>query len=194
MIAKIARSEIFTLADESASQCLINNVKNGEIALSAYENERFVLKSKKLSDPIKKIKFNNFVTTSEKESKTTPSKKLQDTRDISLFQKTFMLADQRGFDTKILASHEILDYCKYLFDAEGFYRKSPKSELALEIESNYKCSANTRTEVFNLQNSKIFIVDGMALVHRVQLKNFNTFGDFAEAFFKGIHDLFCIQM
>ena len=45
MIAKIARSEIFTLADESASQCLINNVKNGEIALSAYENERFVLKS-----------------------------------------------------------------------------------------------------------------------------------------------------
>lgn len=47
-----------------------------------------------------------------------------------------MLADQRGFDTQILASYEILNYCKYLFDEEGFYRKSPKSDLALEIENN----------------------------------------------------------
>ena len=52
-----------------------------------YENERFVLKSKKLSDPIKAIKFDNFLTTFEKESKTTPNKKLQNATDISLFKK-----------------------------------------------------------------------------------------------------------
>ena len=88
-----------------------------------------------------------------------------------------MLANQRGFDTETLESFEILNYCKYLFNAEGFYRKSPKSELALEIENNYKCSVNSRREVFSYKNSKIFIVDGMTLVHRIQFKNFNTFGD-----------------
>ena len=101
-----------------------------------------------------------------------------------------MLANKRGFNTKILASFEILNLCNYLFDAEGFYRKSPKSVLALEIESNYKCGSNTRREVFSLENSKIFIVDGMALVRRIQLKNFNTFDDFAATFFKRIQDLF----
>ena len=63
------------------------------IALSTYENERFELKSKKLSDPIKKIKFDNFLTSSKKESKNTPNKKLQNVTDITLSQKTFMLAN-----------------------------------------------------------------------------------------------------
>jgi hypothetical protein len=54
-----------------------------------------------------------------------------------------MLAHERELDTKILASYEILNYCKYLFDTDGFYRKSPKSEFALEIENNYKCGTNT---------------------------------------------------
>jgi hypothetical protein len=71
-----------------------------------------------------------------------------------------------------------LNYWKYLFDAEGFYRKSSKSELALEIENNSKCGTKTRREVFNLQTSKIFHVDGMTLVHRIQIKNFNTIGEF----------------
>lgn len=79
-----------------------------------------------------------------------------------------MLANQRGFDTKILASYEILDYCKYLFDAEGFYRKSPKSELVI---NNFNSGTNTREDVLNLQTLKIYIVDGMALFHRMQLKN-----------------------
>ena len=73
------------------------------------------------------------------------NERLQNVIDISLFQKTFILANQRGSDTKTLA----------YFDAQGFYRKSPKSELSLEIKNNYKCGANTRREVFNLQNSEI---------------------------------------
>ena len=104
------------------------------------------------------------------------------------------MANQRGFDTKIVASFEILNYCNYLFDAQGFYRKSPKSELALEIKNNYKSGANTQREVFNLQNSEIFIVDGMALVRRIQFINFHTFGDFSSAFLKRIEDLFFSQM
>jgi hypothetical protein len=45
------------LADESSSQCLLNIVGSGEIALSTYENERSALKSKKLFDPIKKLNW-----------------------------------------------------------------------------------------------------------------------------------------
>lgn len=177
------------LADESSSECLLNIVENGEALLSTYENERLVLRSKQLSDPIKKIKFTNFATTLAKESKSSSNKKLHDAADINLFQKTFMLANQREFYIKTLASYEILNYCKYLFDAEGFYRKSPKSELALEIEKNHTCGTNRRQDILNLQSTKIYIVDGMALVHRIQLKNFTTFGEFCEAFFNRIHNL-----
>lgn len=190
--ANCALRNIYTgeLAEESSVQCLLNIQENGEALLRTYEDERFVLKSKKLSDPIKKNKFSNFVTHSQKQNKSTSNKKLQDATDVSLIQKTFLLANQRGFDAKILASFEILNYCKYLFDAEGFYRKSPKSQLALEIENNHKCGTNTRQDILNLPFSKIYIVDGMALVHRIQLKNFSTFGDFAQAFFNRIQNLF----
>lgn len=103
-----------------------------------------------------------------------------------------MLASQRGFDTKILASYEILDYCKYLFHNDGFYRKSPKSQLAVEIQNNYNCGTNSQQDIINLNTFKIYIVDGMALVHKIQLNKFKTFGDFAEAFFKKIMQFFTL--
>ena len=78
-----------------------------------------------------------------------PNKKLQNATDISLFQKHSFWP----INEDLIASFEILNYYKCLFDAQGFYRKSPKSELTLEIENNYKCGANTRREVFDLQNS-----------------------------------------
>ncbi|KAG5898377.1 hypothetical protein JTB14_015808 [Gonioctena quinquepunctata] len=99
---------------------------------------------------------------------------------------SLMVASQRKFDTKILASYEVFYYCKYLFDNDGFYRKSPKSQLVVEIQKNYICGTSTQQDIINLNTFKIYIVDGMALVHKIQLNNFNTFGDFAEAFFKKI--------
>ena len=61
-------------------------------------------------------------------------------QDIRLFQKHSFWP----INEDLIASFEILNYYKYLFDAQGFYRKSPKSELTIEIENNYKCGANTR--------------------------------------------------
>ena len=49
-----------------------------------------------------------------------PNKKLQNATDISLFQKTFILANRREFDTKTLASFEILNYYKYLLTHKDF--------------------------------------------------------------------------
>lgn len=146
------------LADNSSSQCLLNIVKNGESLLTTYENERFVLKIKILSDPITRNRFYNFENSSTKGNKSTSNKKLQDVTDTTLFQKTFMLANQRGFDTRILASYEILDYCKYLFDVEGFYRKSLKSQLVLKIENNHKCVLSFRQELYMLQKSILLMV------------------------------------
>ena len=47
------------LAVESP-QCLLNISESGEIALSTYENELFVLKSKKLFDPFKTLNLTTF--------------------------------------------------------------------------------------------------------------------------------------
>lgn len=189
---EVVLRNIFTgeLAHETSTDHLLNVVKNGETLLTQYDNERFVEKTKKLSDPIKRNTFYNFENTPGKENKNTSNKKLTDVTDVTLVQKTFMLANQREFDIKLLASHELLDYCKYLFNAEGFYRKSLKSELALEIKSRHNCATNTRQDVVGLNDPKIYIVDGMALVHQIQLNNFKTFGEFGAAFFQRITNLF----
>ena len=62
-----------------------------------------------------------------------PNKKLQNATDISTFQKHSF----GPINEDLITSFEMLNYYKYLFDAQGFYRKSPKSELALGIENNY---------------------------------------------------------
>lgn len=66
---------------------------------------------------------------------------------MTLFPKTFMKNNQRGFDTNILASYEILDYCNL---TEGLFRKHLKPELALAIENNHKCTSNSRQDITTL--------------------------------------------
>lgn len=97
------------LAEESTSRCLLHVKENGETLLTTYENERFFQKTKKLSDPIQKTKFYNFKDTPSKSIKNTSNKKLQDVTDITIFQKSFMTASQRGLNTRILASYEVLN-------------------------------------------------------------------------------------
>lgn len=45
-----------------------------------------------------------------------------------------MTASQRGLNTKILSSYELLNNYKYLFDSDEFYRKSPKLQHLVEIK------------------------------------------------------------
>ena len=54
------------LAEESTSRCLLNIKENGETLLTTYENDRFFMKTKKLSDPINKTKFHSFEDTPAK--------------------------------------------------------------------------------------------------------------------------------
>ncbi|KAK9880751.1 hypothetical protein WA026_013074, partial [Henosepilachna vigintioctopunctata] len=180
------------LAEESTSRCLLNVKENGEALLTTYEKERFSQETKKLSDRIQKTKFFNFKETPSKSNKNAPNKKLQDVTDITIFQKSFMTASERGLNTRILASYELLNYCKYLFDSDGFYRKSPKSQLLVEVEKNYNCGTSSQKDVINLNAFKVYIIDGMALVYKIQLKKFNTFGDFAEVFFKKIMEFYAL--
>lgn len=63
---------------------------------------------------------------------------MTDAAELSLIQKLFMIAGQRQYDTKKLTSHELIGYPKYLFNKEGFYQKSQKSNLLREIERNHK--------------------------------------------------------
>lgn len=64
-----------------------------------------------------------------------------------------------------------------------------KSALLTKIKNVHKCENNTFQQLMNSENSKVCIIDGMALVHKIQLKKYNTFGDFAAAFFQNIQNL-----
>lgn len=172
------------LADKDTSECLLNIKESGERLIKDFDKARFELKQKSVFDTITRNKFLNFNFQPTKSKVTSSNKQYQDTKDVTDVQQSFMLASQRDFDLKELASHEILDYPKYIFDKHGFYRKSQKSSLALEIEKNSNCTS--QDIVHSNINPKIYLVDGMALVYQIQLNKFSTFGDFAAAFFKKV--------
>ncbi|XP_043480323.1 uncharacterized protein LOC122510010 [Leptopilina heterotoma] len=171
---------------EESTKCLLSLKEDGESLIKQFESERFQFKTKSVFDPLKRVPFHNFTYNSKQKAATTDNKKLTDSKDITNVQQSFMLASQRGFDRKILSSYEILDYCKYLFTEDGLYRKSPKATLALEIENNHNCAIESLSNISSLNSSKIYIVDGMSLVHKIQLKKFISFGDFAQAYFSTI--------
>ena len=127
---------------------MLNIYEAGECLINNFEKERFLLKQKNIFDPIKRIQFKNFCAATDVKA-TSTNKQLQDSKDITKVQQSFMLATQREFDLNILSSHEILYYSKYLFDSDGFYRKCVKSILALEIENNHDCGNNTLQDIIS---------------------------------------------
>lgn len=178
-----------TVTEHVAAKCLLNLRENGEKMVENFEKERLNLKEKNIFDRIPRVPFHNFDFRPNKINVSSSSKACQDSQDAARVQQAFMIASLREFDHKLLASYELLETPKYLFDNDGRYRKSPKSVLASEIESKHDCR-NDEVEVLSCDTQKIYVLDGMAIVHQIQLKRFATFGEFAHAFYKRITALY----
>ncbi|KAL7301424.1 hypothetical protein TKK_0005865 [Trichogramma kaykai] len=102
---------------------------------------------------------------------------------------TLTLLNQRGIALENYAEFEILDYPKALADSDGFYKKATRSDLMEEIENRIKCQVDSH-QVYSNNHKKIHIFDGMAIVYLLELKNFNTFEEFAKAFYSYITSYF----
>lgn len=80
-----------------------------------YERERFLLKTKNISHPIKKVKFFNLEDISAK-------KFINITNKIPLDDKKELVicSNYLWWHRKTLAAYEVLNYPKYIFDKDGF--------------------------------------------------------------------------
>lgn len=177
------------IADKKISDCLLNLQKNGESLIDLFEKERFIEKKCGIFHKVKHAPFFNF----EYKEKSSSSKlKLpSDDAELALVNKLFLIAGQRNYDLKKLTARELIGYPKYLFNREGYYHKSQKSVLLNEIVES--CNCKTNINLFNLlssENSVVYLIDAMSLVHLINLKNFSTFGDFAAAFYNNINGIF----
>ena len=111
----------------------------------------------KRQDPISETKFHNFEDTPAKKKHKYFQQEIAGYNRYNNFPKIIHVGFSTWIWHKILASYEILDYCKYLFDKDGFYRKSPKSELALEIQNNHNCGTNSQQDIIDLNTPRFIL-------------------------------------
>lgn len=172
------------VADEENADYLLTLSESGEIYLGEFLTERFIKKEKSVFDRLPRVIVKNFEYTSEKKNVSKTEKKLNALNEKMELQRLISVLTLRGYEFSDFASYELLDYPKALADAEGFFIKSTKSDLMHDIEQRTNCIQNVPT--LSETNSKIHVFDGMCIVHLINLKNFKTFGDYAQAFFEYI--------
>lgn len=157
---------------------LLNALENGEKIYQGYRNERFVLKTVKLSGTITKVKLPRFDTQTDpgKYPTSKPSKAIISAKQVGTTVRTVEIAKQRGYTTEQVLSHDLFD-ASPLFDGDPTFprcTKPEKSQLIAELEKHlvakeYDFSAS--------QMKTDIILDFMSKIRQYpNLSNFQNFG------------------
>ncbi|KAL7290368.1 hypothetical protein TKK_0016061 [Trichogramma kaykai] len=172
---------LFQIVEKEIETYMLSLKDSGVKLLNEFIEVRLIKKEKSIFDTLPKVKVKNFKY--EKKSKDIKSNNdLRNSKEIINVQELVVMMMQRGFSFDIIAKHELLNYPKALCDADGFFKKSKKSDLMNEIEKRTDCKADYLL-VKNSPCTKIHIIDGMILVDLLQLTKYKLFSEFASAFF-----------
>lgn len=91
--------------------------------------------------------FHNLEDTLTKNNINTSNMKLYDIPIQKNFSKIIYVGFSTWIRQKILASYEVLDYFKYFYGKDVFYRKSLKLELTFKIQNNLNCDTKSHLGV-----------------------------------------------
>ncbi|MES9884561.1 MAG: hypothetical protein ABW185_27265 [Sedimenticola sp.] len=119
---------------------LLSAFEIGEKIYQGYRNERFVLKTVKLSGTISKVKLPRFDTQAAAGQYPTgkPKKPVITTKQLAASVRTVEIAKQRGYTIEQVLSHDLFDTSP-LFDGDPTFprcTKPEKSQLEAELEKH----------------------------------------------------------
>ena len=171
----ILTQEIMT--EEIRSQIL--SVKEiGAKKYSEFRRERFVMKSKRLSDTIHRTNlktFNSIRTDKSQTPKKTAKKK------YAYAQKVLDIARVRNCDMKEIFAYD-LQPSSSLLDEEGLMTKPQKSLLCHELEKSISPEDYKPPSQWE-RCETTYLIGVMAYIRRTKTKDLRTFGDLCEAMF-----------
>ena len=155
---------------------LLSLKESGAKLYSTFRKERFVDRSKRLSDVIPRTNLKTFSSIEGKKKVSSKIQNKQDKKDIGSGQKKLDIARVRDHDP-----HEVFKYdlvkSSYLFsDENGLMKKTAKHELLKELESNLVPDDYIFPSLWANMTTG-YIADVMAYVRKILLSSISEFGD-----------------
>jgi len=111
-------------------------------------------------------------------------KKRKKARDLVLGHKCIEVCQSRGNSTKYLFKYD-LGSNSCVFEDDGLMKKPVKSTLCHELEKYINEMDKTSPQTWNEVNT-VYLVDVMAYIRKVAVRNLHTFGDLCTAFIQMI--------
>lgn len=168
---------------EEIRQQLLNVEKIGSKAYEKLRTERYIKKTVRLSDTIHRTNLKNFASVHKESNVHKGKAKVQKCEDAKM-KRTIEIAKERGRTMDELLQYDVSTVSP-LFDNEGVMRKSVKSEIVHELESNLS-EQDPRIPHYDKPKGTCYIVDVMANIRKIKTKSTKTFGEFSDAFFRYI--------
>ena len=162
---------------------LLSVQEKGLELYTAYHRERFVERSKRLSDTIHRTNIKNFQSIHSQKKADQTSKKGQK-KEFSQVQKVLDLARERKYDSKELLKYDLIP-STYLFDSEGLMNKPQKSSLGIELEKTLSAADYIKPEHWK-DMPTVYLIDVMQQLRKMNVRQMSTFGDLCDSFFKSI--------
>ena len=169
-------------APSAVSECLINFYNHGKELYETFRNERFVEKSRKLSDTIKKVNLPKFVPKPKEKTERKQIKSDTLVKELSYVQKNVDIARVRGITLSHIMEHDLMS-TNTLF-CEGTTRKPDKSVLVHELEKHFDKSDLTFTKTSKLETT--LLIDFMSMVRRMPISEMSVFLDLFQATWKKV--------
>ena len=169
-------------APSAVSECLINFYKHGEELYKSFRNERFVEKSRKLSDTIKKVNLPEFVPKPKEKTERKHIKSDALVKELSYVQKNIDIARVRGITLSYIMEHDLMS-TNVLF-CEETTRKPEKSVLVHELEKHFDKNDLTFMKTSKLETT--LLIDFMSMIRRMPLSEMSVFLDLFQATWKKV--------
>jgi hypothetical protein len=155
--------------------------ETGAKLVETLRKERFIEKTKRLSDVIPRTNLKTCATVGAKKKVASKTKQKQDKRDIGSGQKKFDIARVRGHDPREIFKYDLVK-SSYLFsDEDGLMKKPVKYELMKELEKKLQPSDYIHpSEWADMPTG--YVIDVMAYVRKIPFSSITTFGELFDKF------------
>lgn len=160
-------------------ESLLNMYDAGKKLYAEFRRERFVEKSKKLTDTIHRHNMKSFKNL-HSNMKPEDIKRTDPKKELAKAQKVIDIARVREYDMKHLFTYDLVS-TSYLFDAKGFMSNPQKSLLCTELEKSLAPDDYINPKQWEKFESA-FMIDVMSNIRRIPTTKLKTFQDFLDTF------------
>ena len=161
------------IMSEDIRNDMLKAFSKGKELYLTFRLQKFVQKTTRLAESIKRTNLRTMSTIRDKPKKTIKKA----VKEMNIAEKTIDIARDRGLTTEDLLKFDVSP-SPLLFSEDGMMTSTDKSQLLRELETNL----TTGDYNYAHQRNSSFIIDVMSVVRKLRVTGLSTFHDFLHAF------------